>query len=224
MLRLDLIRTASSVLAALYDDVDPKPNTYWISGQPDVVNWEDCNFYVCNITSGENFTALEKLPSVQSKLVTTVSSMCPEGRLPRPATSDVDLPCTEVEVVNMANNAVAFHVHLRLFDISQGDAPESESVVAYWDDNYITLLPLESRILRVSYFYITPVYFQVFTVLPFFISGDNNVPSLASSRDCRSFQRRHCKCHRCCPGSAQSQVNLSLHTGGRKVPWRWCPL
>jgi exo-1,4-beta-D-glucosaminidase len=159
LLRLDLIRQTSSVLTAIYDGVDPKPNTYWISGQPDVVNWEDCNFYVCNITSGENFTALERLPSVQSKLVTTVSSVCPEGQLPRPPTSDGDLPCTEVEVVNMANNTVAFHVHLRLFDMSQGGASESESAVAYWDDNYITLLPLESRILRVSYLYITSVQF-----------------------------------------------------------------
>lgn len=48
------------------DDVDD--NIYWMSTTPDVLDWNDSNFFRTPCSSYANFTALEQLPPVQLKV------------------------------------------------------------------------------------------------------------------------------------------------------------
>jgi hypothetical protein len=149
-LRLDLTNVG-------IDNFSPMPNTYWLSGQQDVIDWNQCNFYVCNITLGEDFSALGLLKPITSDLEYIVSSSC-SGQPNSWLGSTMD-NCIEVLLINHAADNVAFFVQLRLYDLSSQeiDTPldhgftyEPLGVIAFWDDNFVTLLPGESRVLRAS--------------------------------------------------------------------------
>jgi hypothetical protein len=156
----------------------PKPNTYWISHQPDVVNWEQCNFYVCNITSGQNFTMLSQVLSPVRDFIklTTSFSTCPSEPqsnmlrypgtdlpflTPAPSTSEetttTTTTCFSISITNTAADLVAFFVHLELVNIDGVDFDgvdgfDDKGKVSYFDDNFFTLLPLETRTVNVKVF------------------------------------------------------------------------
>lgn len=182
LLRLDLLPTISSS-----NNYPPSlPNTYWLSALADVVDYTQCNFYVCNTSSVADYTALDNLPNVRDKVMLSVGGACTPSNLRSrgPTTSErALLPqfCVEVHqrepnnsfvpslfprqvIVENTASVVAFFVHVQLRDAEPTGAPSSEwdaiaDRAVFWDDNFITLLPGEKRLLaaRTSVVFNRPV-------------------------------------------------------------------
>ena len=101
-------------------------NFYWLSTKPDVLNFAKSDWYYTPITSYADFTALQDLPKATVKGSLTIQ----EG------------PETVGHVtVRNEGTGVAFLVRLRLVKEKDGE----EILPVFWDDNYFSLLPGESR-------------------------------------------------------------------------------
>jgi len=109
-----------------------QPNWYWLSKSPDVVDWNQCNFYVCNTTSTEDFRQLAN-PTLFAHRLAVEGGPCPAGK------QVGQEPCMAVSVKNLQSDQVAFALALTL--LGHADA--------VWSDNYISLLPGEERSLTV---------------------------------------------------------------------------
>jgi hypothetical protein len=139
LLRLDLGGSNSTL---------SKPNTYWVSNSSDVVDWSQCAFYICNISIGSNFRGLDALTPLAGRLEADVKSSGPcideggdiNGRYL------VDSWCYDIVLLNTAVDAIAFFIHTRLVDLGS----ELDDRVVYWSDNFLTLLPGESRFLTAA--------------------------------------------------------------------------
>jgi exo-1,4-beta-D-glucosaminidase len=109
-------------------------NFYWLSTKPDTLDWKHKKDTV--YTPQKDFgdlTGLNSLPQV--KLYVTAHNE-----------QDAGNGVTRVTVRN-TSNSLAFMVHLRL---TQGEAGE-DLVPIFWDDNYFSLLPGESRDVAARY-------------------------------------------------------------------------
>ena len=78
-------------------------------------------------------TALQDLPKVTVKTTLAATTEAPDGFVERALT------------LQNTSKAFAFMVHLRLTKSSDQD------VVAFWSDNFVTLLPSESRRITLHY-------------------------------------------------------------------------
>jgi exo-1,4-beta-D-glucosaminidase len=101
-------------------------NFYWLSAKPDVLDYANNLWYVTPTKSFADFTSLSDLPEVGLGVEATASS------------SDNG---SEVTVL-LANGseALAFFIELRVID---GDGNSILPVL--WEDNYVSILPGESR-------------------------------------------------------------------------------
>jgi exo-1,4-beta-D-glucosaminidase len=108
-------------------------NFYWLSTSPDVVNLEKSTWYGTPVTAFANFTALNDLPQA------TVSSSV---RIVRRG-ADEDALVT----VKNTGKSLAFFLRLTLSKNAGGE----EILPVLWTDNYISLLPGESREIRATY-------------------------------------------------------------------------
>jgi len=97
-------------------------NFYWLSAEPDVLDYENNLWFVTPTKEFADFTALDDLPGVE--LEVSASGNGPE---------------VTVQLGN-STDALAFFVELRVVD---GDGNSILPVL--WDDNYISILPGESR-------------------------------------------------------------------------------
>ncbi len=124
-LRLTLESPAGQLLSS---------NFYWLSTQPDVLDWEKSKWYYTPTRSYADFTALKNLPPV----ALNVSS-----RFERKGNDE------EIARVRVENPgaSLAFFVHLR---ISKGQGGE-EVLPVLWEDNYVSLLPGETIELEARY-------------------------------------------------------------------------
>jgi exo-1,4-beta-D-glucosaminidase len=97
-------------------------NFYWLSTEPDVLDYENNLWYVTPTKSFADFTALDDLSDVELEISATGSG-------------------DEVKV-HLANpsDALAFFVELRVVD-----ADGNSILPVLWDDNYVSILPGESR-------------------------------------------------------------------------------
>jgi len=104
-------------------------NFYWLSTTEDELDWEGSLWFVTPTKRFADFTALDELPDVELEV---------EAGVERPA------PDLEVSV-RLANpsETVAFFIELRLVD-----ARDQSYLPVLWDDNYLTLLPGEERLVR----------------------------------------------------------------------------
>lgn len=100
-------------------------NFYWVPAKPTVFDWAKTDGTYTPATTYEDLTMLARLPVVRVEATPTLAGDTVTVRLHNPSPS------------------LAFQVHLGLH---QGDA-EEEIVPVYWDDNYVSLLPGESRVL-----------------------------------------------------------------------------
>ena len=105
-------------------------NFYWLSSKPDVLDWDKTTWYVTPNVSYADLTELSSLPA-----------------------ADVEVACRslgarEVEVTlhNRGEN-VAFFVDLRVV----GNRSSRSFRPVFWDDNDISLLPGETRVLRATW-------------------------------------------------------------------------
>jgi exo-1,4-beta-D-glucosaminidase len=107
-------------------------NFYWLSTKPDVLNFEKTEWYYTPQTEFADFSALQKLQPATVKV--TLKPGPPAGR-------DAEFHAT----IENTGKGLAFLVHLRVTKPKGG----AEILPAYWDDNYISLLPGERREVQV---------------------------------------------------------------------------
>jgi exo-1,4-beta-D-glucosaminidase len=108
-------------------------NFYWLSTKPDVMNWEKNDWFHVPVTAHADLTALSRLPAPRLTVSAHPATLQPaDGR---------------AAVVRVANTGktLAFQVRLKM------NAGTRELLPVLWEDNYFTLLPGESREVKVSY-------------------------------------------------------------------------
>ncbi len=102
-------------------------NLYWLSARKDVMDYPATKWFVTPVKEFADFRALESLPRVTLKARHEVERVGAEGKV-------------RVSLEN-PSEAVAFFIEVRLIRERSG-----ESVLpVYWDDNFVTLLPAESK-------------------------------------------------------------------------------
>jgi exo-1,4-beta-D-glucosaminidase len=114
-------------------DAEISRNFYWLSTQPDVIDWKNTKWYYTPTTRHADLTALGTLPQ------TTVTASAQFN----PQVADGG---ARVTVVN-SGKALAFQVRLRLIDTGTGE----EILPVFWGDNYFELFPGETREIGVAY-------------------------------------------------------------------------
>lgn len=104
-------------------------NVYWLSTKKDVLAWDKSEWYYTPVTDYADLTGLQQLPPAEVK----ASARFESGR-------------ARVTLQN-PSKALAFLVHLA---VRKG--PDGEEVLpVLWDDNYLTLLPGETREIEAAY-------------------------------------------------------------------------
>jgi len=103
-------------------------NFYWLSTEPDVLDYENNLWFVTPTKEFADFTALDDLPEVELEVSATA-----------------DGSAVTVQLGN-STDALAFFVELRVVD---GDGNSILPVL--WNDNYFSILPGESRELIASF-------------------------------------------------------------------------
>ncbi len=108
-------------------------NFYWLSTTPDELDWPKSTWYVTPTKRYADLTALKDLPAA------TVTWSVEHGRRGGEGESRVTLRNT--------GSAIAFFLRLQ---VTRG--PDGEEVLpAFWQDNYVSLLPGEVREVAVGY-------------------------------------------------------------------------
>jgi exo-1,4-beta-D-glucosaminidase len=106
-------------------------NFYWLPPTPTTFDWEKTDSTYTPATRYEDLTALERLPRVRLEASASVAGDVVTVRLRNATTS------------------LAFQVRLGLHgNAAEADAGD-EVVPAFWSDNYVALMPGESRTLTV---------------------------------------------------------------------------
>ncbi len=110
-------------------------NTYWLSATPDVPDWEASKWHYTPVRAYADFTGLERLPpaTLTARVRLEPAGAGTSGR-------------ARVELAN-ASASIAFFVHLAVRRGTDGE----EILPVTWEDNDVTLLPGERRILMATY-------------------------------------------------------------------------
>jgi exo-1,4-beta-D-glucosaminidase len=116
-------------------------NFYWLSAKPNVFNWAKTNYQYTPVTSHEDLTALKTLPSA-GKL--EVSAM-----IEKPGEASDEGQLVRVKLRNPSDR-LAFQVRLGI----RRQHEEMEILPVLWQDNYLELMPGESR--EVTAQFLTP--------------------------------------------------------------------
>jgi exo-1,4-beta-D-glucosaminidase len=109
-------------------------NFYWLSSTDDVLDWEKSTWYYTPTSSYADMTQLKNLPEVQLKI---------SGTRTRQA---VGKETAHVTISN-PSSSLAFFIHLQ---IQPGRDGETVTPIV-WQDNYISLLPGETREVTATY-------------------------------------------------------------------------
>jgi exo-1,4-beta-D-glucosaminidase len=123
-------------LALTLDDATGRTlsrNVYWLSTKPDVLAWDESEWYVTPLTGYADLTGLDRLPTAEVKATATFEKAGTEGR-------------ARVALEN-PSKAIAFFVHLAVRKGAWGE----EVLPILWEDNYLTLLPGEKRQIAATY-------------------------------------------------------------------------
>jgi exo-1,4-beta-D-glucosaminidase len=97
-------------------------NFYWLSTEPDLLDYDNHLWYVTPTKAFADFTALDDLPDVELEILATGSGDEVKVQLANPS------------------DALAFFIELRVVD-----ADGNSILPVLWDDNYVSILPGESR-------------------------------------------------------------------------------
>ncbi len=108
-------------------------NFYWLSTQPETLDWPKSTWWTTPTRSYADFTALAQLPKVHLNISTK-------------STREGEQSTTHVVVKN-PSRSVAFFIRLKLTKGNGGD----EILPVVWEDNYISLLPGEQRNISATY-------------------------------------------------------------------------
>lgn len=108
-------------------------NFYWLSSKQDTYDWAATDYKYTPVTSWEDFTALEKLPKARVSISATEEA-------------NAGAPAVLVKLRNTSSD-LAFQLRLAIRP-KDGD---SEILPVLWSDNYIELMPGESRKITARY-------------------------------------------------------------------------
>jgi exo-1,4-beta-D-glucosaminidase len=114
-------------------------NFYWLSAKKNVYEWAKTTYKYTPVSSYEDFTALQNLPKVKLEVN--------EARATAPDGSAVQV------IVKNPSDHLAFQVR---FGIQKRGQTE-EILPVFWDDNYIELMPGESREITARYLPISDI-------------------------------------------------------------------
>jgi exo-1,4-beta-D-glucosaminidase len=106
-------------------------NFYWLSTKKDVLS-DSSTWYMTPVNSYADFTALRSMPQVSIRAVPRFTRNGPDG--------------TARVTVRNPSKSIAFFVRLQV--VGKGG---EEALPVLWEDNYITLLPDETRTVTASY-------------------------------------------------------------------------
>ncbi len=108
-------------------------NLYWLSNQPDELDWEKSTWYTTPVKTYADFTSLRKMPPARVSASMTIA---------RATTRD------EVRVtLTNPGKTIAFFVRLQVMKGRTGE----EVLPVLWSDNYVTLLPGETRVVTATF-------------------------------------------------------------------------
>jgi exo-1,4-beta-D-glucosaminidase len=112
-------------------------NFYWLPGKPSSYDWDlertNEHAYYTSVAAYEDLTMLNQLPRV---------------RLEASATSEQSERGDAVRVqLHNPGYALAFQIHLGI----HGEKREDEILPVFWQDNYVSLMPNESRVIVAHY-------------------------------------------------------------------------
>jgi len=108
-------------------------NFYWLSPKKNTYEWSKTSYKYTPVSSYEDLTALQSLPKVSLDVVGSIAT-------------SADGPLAHVTLKNPSAN-LAFQVRLGIQHSGQTD----EILPVFWDDNYIELMPGETRELTAQY-------------------------------------------------------------------------
>ena len=108
-------------------------NFYWLSTRPDTLEWNKSTWYYTPQKDFADYTALQSLSTVKLHIESQFAA-------------DGETGGARVTVENPTTN-LAFQVRVKLTRGAGGD----DVLPVIWDDNYISLLPGETRELRAGY-------------------------------------------------------------------------
>jgi exo-1,4-beta-D-glucosaminidase len=108
-------------------------NFYWLSTKSETLDWAKSNWWMTPTSSYADFTALSQLPKVKLKVVERTEHQGDES-------------VTRVTLEN-PSKSLAFFVRLKVSKGARGE----EILPVIWQDNYISLLPGETREVSASY-------------------------------------------------------------------------
>ncbi len=111
-------------------------NFYWLSAKRNVFNWAKTDYHYTPVSSHEDLTALESLPSAGKLTVSAAIEKTGESSGGNPN----DGPLVRVKLQNPSDH-LAFQVRLGI----RRQNEEMEILPVLWQDNYFELLPGESR-------------------------------------------------------------------------------
>ncbi|MEO9079481.1 MAG: sugar-binding domain-containing protein, partial [Rhodanobacter sp.] len=117
---------------------DGKPisrNVYWLSTQPDVLDWAHSNWYLTPVTQYADLTALQSMPTTTSEVRATMQ---------RTGAEDI---VTIRLTVPTSSKAVALFQHLTIKRSTDGKL----ALPILWSDNDVTLWPGESLVVTARY-------------------------------------------------------------------------
>jgi len=125
---IDGLSTTYFLKLALHDAAGKQvsSNFYWLSTQPDVLDWSKTNYYVTPTTQQADYKGLNDLPRVTMDVAVSTRVEGTEK-------------LTHV-VLSNPSKSLAFMVRLRLLG-----ADGTDVLPVLWDDNYVSLLPGERR-------------------------------------------------------------------------------
>ncbi|MEO8575178.1 MAG: sugar-binding domain-containing protein [Gemmatimonadales bacterium] len=106
-------------------------NFYWLSTHPDVLA-DTSTWYMTPVTSYADYTALRNMPAATVKASPRFSQTGGRGRAR----------------VTLTNSGRSIALFMRLQVAGRGD---EEALPVLWEDNYVTLLPGETRVVTATY-------------------------------------------------------------------------
>jgi exo-1,4-beta-D-glucosaminidase len=115
-------------------------NFYWLSSKKNVYDWAKTTYRFTPVSSHEDLTVLQSLPKA---VIEAVGSIQP-GR---------DGAIAHVSIKNPSEH-LAFQVRLGIHESGESD----EILPVFWEDNYIELMPGETRELTAQYLPATAVF------------------------------------------------------------------
>ncbi len=129
------LSTAYFVKLSLHDAAGQllSDNFYWLSTKPDTLDWPKTTYYYTPLTAYADLTTLKDLPPVKLHI---------NAHTERRGADE----SAHVRLVN-SSNALAFFVNLHLTRGRAGD----DVLPLLWQDNYVSLMPGETRELTVTY-------------------------------------------------------------------------